>query len=104
MPRALKLRWAKKLMQARYFVVLTDKESVIALDGAKPESITDILALDAQSAAIADFHDKLGALRDDHERAISKLSSGDKPERSNNTKKPTASSDRKVKKIKVKRG
>lgn len=73
MSRITRVKWAKKLMGAKYFVVLTDTESVIALEGANPENFDDIIALQSQGAALADFHSKLGELVKDHEKAAKKL-------------------------------
>lgn len=71
--RRARLLWAKKLLKAKYFVVLTDKESVIALDGADPNSFVDVLALTAQSAEVNDFYEILGELVKDHAAAIKAL-------------------------------
>lgn len=105
MSRVTKARWANKLMRAKYFVVLTDKESVIALEGLNPEVFDDILALQAQGAALADFHSKLGVLVKDHDKAARQLL---QPKRSNNAKptkaKPTTNRTAKVKKIRVREG
>lgn len=68
-----KLKWANKLARARYFVVLTDKESVIAFDGANPRSFTDILALEAQASEIDNFLEALKELRTRHSDAIDRL-------------------------------
>jgi len=72
-PRAVRVRWARKLLGAKYFVVLTDKESVIALAGVNPESFTDALALASQSAEIEMFYNSLGDLMKDHKKALNKL-------------------------------
>lgn len=69
----IKARWAKKILRAKYFVVLTDKESVIAIDGADPDSFTDLLGLSSQQAEIEMFYNKLGSLVKDHKLAIDKL-------------------------------
>lgn len=74
--RIVKLRWAKKLAQAKFFVVLTDKESVIALDGVDPNSFTDILALQAQSAELDSFMEALQELKAEHERKLDELEGG----------------------------
>lgn len=99
----IKIRWAKKLLRAKYFVVLTDKESVIAMDGADPGAFSDIMALSAQTAEVNDFYEKLGALVKEHEVAVHKLTGGTS-EITTNTKKPSASKSKKVTKIKVKQG
>lgn len=70
---AIRIKWAKKLLGAKYFVVLTDKESAIALDGAKPDSFTDILALSAQAAEVNKFYEMLGELVKQHEAAVEEL-------------------------------
>ena len=72
----LKLKWAKRLLKAKYFVVLTDKESAIAIDGADPSSFTDMLALTAQAAEIDEFYSKLGELVKQHRDAVTKLTGG----------------------------
>lgn len=73
MHKSTKLRWAKKLMRARYYVVLTDKEAVIAMDGVNPKSMNDIVALQAQAAEIEEFSRKLHKLAQDHEKIVGKL-------------------------------
>jgi hypothetical protein len=72
--KRLKARYVRKLLQAKFFVLLTDKESAIALDGADPDSFSDMLALNAQAAALLAFRDNLNALIRDHDRAIERLS------------------------------
>lgn len=62
MSKALRYKWARKLTKAKYFVVLTDKESVISLEGVQPEDMHDVLALQSQAVALQDFYDRLGEL------------------------------------------
>lgn len=69
---ALKLKWAKRLLASKYFVLLTDKDSVIALNGVRPDSFEDQIALAAQTAAIEDFADRLQGLKHDHRNAALK--------------------------------
>lgn len=76
MYKALKLKWAKRLLQARYFVILTDKESVIALDGVDPSAFDDRVALQSQSAAISEFVSRLKDLQKLHADAIKTLTGG----------------------------
>lgn len=68
--RTLQLKWAAKIARARFFVVLTDKEAAIVMDGVEPENIEDKLALQAQTAELRTFHDALGGLIKDHDRVL----------------------------------
>lgn len=72
--KTVKLRWAKKLLKAKMFVVMTEKESAIAIDGADPYTFTDALALAAQAAELEMFHSSLGELIRDHQRALANIS------------------------------
>jgi len=77
--KKLRLRWAKRLIGARYFVAMTDREAVIALDAADPNTITDAVALTAQAAELEAFHGKLGELIKQHNdilEAYAKMSKG----------------------------
>lgn len=69
----VKLRWARKLLGAKMFVVMTEKESAIAIDGADPRSFTDALALAAQAAELEMFQEKLGGLIVAHHQALKDL-------------------------------
>lgn len=73
----LKLKWAKKLLAAKFFVVMTNKESAIAYEGVDPRSFTDVLALTAQAAELSEFYEQLGLLVKDHEAAIKALTEED---------------------------
>ena len=75
MNKFLKGKWAGKLMRSKFFVLLTDSEGVIALEGADPEMILDAVALDAQTAEIKLFRDRLDILAKDHKKATAKLRS-----------------------------
>jgi hypothetical protein len=89
-PRSIKLRWAKKLLRAKYFVVLTDKESVIAFAGVDPENFTDILALTSQAAEVEMFYEALGELTKDHKKAIERLENASKDTRKQTSKRKSA--------------
>ena len=69
----IKVRWAKKLLHAKYFVVLTDKESAIAIDGADPDSFVDHLALESQAAEVQMFYEKIAELVKTHNKALAKF-------------------------------
>lgn len=69
-----KLRWAWKLLRSKYFVILTDKESVIAMSGYDPKKFNDFLAVSAQTAAIDGFLESLKRLRKDHEKIVDSFS------------------------------
>lgn len=71
--RMVKIKWARKLLKAKMFVIMTEKESAIAVDGADPYSFTDAVALAAQSAELEMFHESLGKLIADHKDALNKL-------------------------------
>jgi hypothetical protein len=72
----LKARWARKLIRAKYFVVLTDTESVISMDGVDPGSFTDVIALQAQLVSVKEFEKQVAELRKRHEKMVVKLSGG----------------------------
>ncbi len=88
-------KWAARIMRARYFVVLTERESVIYLKGVKPEEFEDVVALAAQCAELEDFQDKLKDMIERHEAQVYKLSGGYKHAKRNTAKR---------KKINVKKG
>jgi hypothetical protein len=69
----VRLQLARRVARAKFVIVLTDKESTIALDGVDPRSFKDIVALHAQAAAIDDFIARLKELQVEHEVAIRKL-------------------------------
>jgi hypothetical protein len=64
---------ASYLMKAKFFVVLTDKQASLALDGVDPYSFTDVLALNAQAAELELFRDKLTELIKEHKKARKQL-------------------------------
>lgn len=64
--KRLRIRWAKRLIGAKYFVAMTDTQSVVALDAADPNEFTDVIALAAQAAELEAFYDKLGMLIQTH--------------------------------------
>lgn len=70
----VKLIWAKRLLRAKYFVVMTDKASVIAFDGVEPGDMTDMTVLDLQQAELKMFNDDLVRLMKRHQQAINKVS------------------------------
>lgn len=51
--------------------MLTDKDSVIALDGANPKSLEDTVALAAQKAALLKFKESLDGLIKEHDAVTS---------------------------------
>ena len=65
-------------MRTKNFVVLTDTESVINLEGTDPEKFLDILTLTAQANSLDIFDGKLHELMDDHAKAVDKLMKGGK--------------------------
>lgn len=70
--RVVKAKWAKRLLQAKFFVVMTDTHSAILFEGVDPESITDRTALEAQAAEIEYFYGELGLLVKRHQKAVAK--------------------------------
>lgn len=70
--RQARILWAKRLLRAKYFVVMTDKESAIAFDGTDPDDFQDQLALRSQTAEIELFYEQLGDLVKRHQEAVSK--------------------------------
>lgn len=78
--KSTRLRWAKKILGAKYFVVLTDNESVIALEGVDPHNLHDIVALQEQSASIDNFMYMLKDLKQEHDEIIARKTEGSKGE------------------------
>lgn len=64
------LQWAAKLLRAKNFVVLTDTDSVINLDGVEPRRMKSVLMLTAQKRALSVFQAKLQKLIEDHDKHI----------------------------------
>jgi hypothetical protein len=73
MNKKVNLRWAKKVLNAKNFVVMTDKESVLRFRGVDPASFTDILMLHSQAAELEAFMESLKDLQKRHNTAIEKL-------------------------------
>lgn len=73
MSKRIKARWASKIMRSKYFVVLTDKEAGMYLEGANPEDMNDQIALAAQVTELKDFSDRLKTLITDHNVILRKL-------------------------------
>lgn len=73
MKQATKLKWANKVLRAKNFVVLTDKESIIAVEGVKPMSLNDLVMLSEQAAAIENFIFMLKDLQAEHEDRVKQL-------------------------------
>jgi len=92
MRRSVNARWAGKIMRAKNFVILTDKESVICMSGLKPAKLDDHIMLAAQAAELEAFDLKLQSLIKQHQRVINKMLGGDNKK---------ASKKAKVTKIKV---
>ena len=74
--QALKLKWAQRLLKAKFFIVMTEKESAIAIDGADPFSFDDATALHSQLAELEMYRDSLEELISDHRTAIKRLTRG----------------------------
>lgn len=84
--KTAKLKWAKKLLRAKMFVVMTEKESAIAIDGADPYSFTDAIALAAQAAELEMFQQSLAGLLKQHQDALKKLSGDSNVKKSTTTR------------------
>lgn len=65
----IRTTWARRIMKAKHFVVLTDKESIIYFRGLDPKNFDDVLMLSAQKAELNDFRHRLDKLIKDHEEA-----------------------------------
>lgn len=70
---SIRLKWARKLLRARYFVVMTDHESAIAFEGVNPELLEDVVSLHAQTAELRQFYNEIGQLLRQHEAAVAKI-------------------------------
>jgi hypothetical protein len=71
--KRLNLKWARKLMKAKTFVVCTETESFIAIEGINPNNLNDMLTLQAQQASIDSFITDLEGLREAHQRKVQEL-------------------------------
>lgn len=67
------IKWANKVVRAKHFVVLTDKESALALDGVDPKSFNDMLALQSQAASLRAFKADLEELIKAHDNRVAEL-------------------------------
>lgn len=90
--KRLNVKWANKVLRAKHFVVLTDTESYIAMEGMDPNSMDDMLVLQAQQASIDQFMDALKTLNDQHKKRIQRLGGKVGITRSKSTKKSTKKS------------
>lgn len=70
MGKRINALWAGKLMRTKNFVVLTDTESVIRMDGVDPNSLEDIIKVEAQRASLSMFYDRLAGLIKLHDRIL----------------------------------
>lgn len=66
-------KWARKLMQSRNFVVLTDTESVVCFAGLDPTSFEDTVMLMSQKASLVGFKDRVEQLIKEHDRAAARM-------------------------------
>jgi hypothetical protein len=78
----LKLLWARRLLRAKYFVVMTDRGSAISFESADPKSLTDAVGIASQRAELQSFYQSISSLIIEHDKAIKKLTgvgNADKP-------------------------
>lgn len=95
--KSIRVKWAQRILKAKFFVALTEKDAVIYLKGADPTTFEDETALVSQAVTIDTYIKRLQQLRRSHDQVLeSKF--GKKPAKS---KKPTT---KKATKIKVKKG
>lgn len=94
--KATRLKWARKLLRAKYFVILTDKESVIAISGVDPSQFTDAMALAAQTAELVMFRDKLEELIVQHNKALLNLPPDSEEKNHKDTNEPISTSHRSI--------
>lgn len=73
----IRLRWARKIMSARSFIVLTDNESILALSGVDPTTLGDFETLVHQRLEIEDFIEKLEVLARAHSAKIAQITGRD---------------------------
>jgi hypothetical protein len=76
MRKSVNARWAAKVMKARNFVILTDKESVICMSGMRAAKLDDHILLASQAAELEVFDLKLQSLIKDHRKAVDKMLGG----------------------------
>lgn len=69
----VRLRWAYRILRAKYFVVSTDKASVLVLDAVDPHRESNRLSLEAQSQELTMFLESLTKFIKDHEKAVKKI-------------------------------
>lgn len=68
-----RLKWALKVLKAKHFLLLTDKESIISLSGVDPRNLNDELKLQQQSLEIENFLELLQDFQAEHEKRIARL-------------------------------
>lgn len=69
----VQLRWARKILKAKHFIVLTDSEGIIALQGVDPHNLHDVIMLEEQAATISGFMERLKDLKREHDEAIANI-------------------------------
>lgn len=72
-PKRIKLLWAKKIFKARFFVALTESDSVILLQAADPTRLGDAIAIRTQKATLTAWSKQLEDLIKQHDIAFKKL-------------------------------
>lgn len=73
MSKKINLRWARKIMKSRNFVIMTDTESVIFLDGIDPNSMDNLVMLAAQASSLDDFIARLKEVAKHHEARATEI-------------------------------
>ncbi len=65
-----KIKWAYRILHSSAFVVLTDESSVIQIPLANLDTFQHSFILNAQTASLKEFHDRLGDLIDEYEQEM----------------------------------
>jgi len=67
------LRWSRRVLFSRNFLVVTDEEAALFLDINNPKKLTSIVTLQYQSATLKMFSNRLQSLMREHDKALEKL-------------------------------
>lgn len=74
-----KAKWLGKLAKSKNFIVLTDKESVINIQGVDPKNFNDMFTVSSQLGALMRFRARIDAVIRRFEKEVEGLVTVPKP-------------------------
>ena len=78
----------RKLLTAKYFILITEKEAFMQLRGANPKKVKDFLALLEQRASLALFQQQVEETITEHDKALDAMEQKPKKSKAKSVKKP----------------